>query len=320
MHAQRRITMAQWGLALFGCGNLAIALWLAMVQQQPIAAVALTLCTLGMGLLSRYPRPDLASQPDFHSPSPPLTTPTLVSSTSSLPATPTLLPLAERHQAQAAKLNSAMARLQELAEKLATTGQKAAQCQHTHGRTAIETLPPVAAVRQLGEVMQQAHGQLEANARQIGPTVALISTIAKRTHMLALNATIEATHAGEHGRGFAIVAAEVKKLAQQTAEAVAALGDQGKVLGQLTDRIDTAAQPLPDIAQRLATAHQGSADFAHQMAALLDHAEADSINLQQQLRTVYDDLAHLLVTTEEICTAALGRSDPSPYLAQRDVA
>lgn len=80
----------------------------------------------------------------------------------------------------------------------------------------------VADVMQTDETMRS----LDDVAQRVGEVVELIADIAEQTNLLALNATIEAARAGEAGRGFSVVANEVKNLANQTAAATEEVGQQ----------------------------------------------------------------------------------------------
>jgi methyl-accepting chemotaxis protein len=81
--------------------------------------------------------------------------------------------------------------------------------------------------------------ELSQAAGRIGDVVKLITAIAEQTNLLALNATIEAARAGEAGRGFAVVASEVKALAVQTAKATGDIGTQ--ISGMQTATEDSVA-------------------------------------------------------------------------------
>jgi methyl-accepting chemotaxis protein len=141
-----------------------------------------------------------------------------------------------------------------------------------------------------------------AAMKQIANKINFIDEIAYKTHLLSLNAGIEAARAGEHGRGFSVVAAEVRKLAENsraTAREIDELAtnsvDVAEDAGRLLKKIVPSIRKTADLVQAIAVATGEQAGGVEQITSAMSHLDKtmqENVLASEDLAVTSEQLAH----------------------------
>jgi methyl-accepting chemotaxis protein len=165
---------------------------------------------------------------------------------------------------------------------------------------------------------------LSAASADIGKVVQLIQAIAEQTNLLALNATIEAARAGEAGKGFAVVASEVKQLATQTSKATEEISGRIHAVQGATDQavaaidnVDKTIARMNEIGARIAAAVEEQGAATSEISRAGRHAAEQTEQLAASLVRLLEAANETSTSSELVVASASGLSDQAAALKRQ---
>jgi methyl-accepting chemotaxis protein len=171
----------------------------------------------------------------------------------------------------------------EATQRMAETATQVAGRSTEGGQVVAQT---ISQIEQIADAVQQSAdkvGELGRKSDEIGQIIAVINDIADQTNLLALNAAIEAARAGEHGRGFAVVADEVRKLAERTTQATEQVGTSIREIQGETGAAVTNMQAGRDKVQAGVDFARRAGDALSSIVAAAEQQSAATIEIAQSI-------------------------------------
>jgi len=188
----------------------------------------------------------------------------------------------------ATAMNEMTATVHEVARNTAAAASAASQADQEVGNGSQVVKQTIASIGKLADEVRKgadAIGRLETDSNNIGAVLDVIKGIAEQTNLLALNAAIEAARAGEQGRGFAVVADEVRTLAQRTQSST-------REIQQMIEKLQDGAKEAVRVMHESRTQAEASVAQAGQAGRSLD-------SIRKAVSTIHDMSTQIASAAEE---------------------
>ena len=229
-----------------------------------------------------------------------------------------------------AKANQSLDTTKESVDSVAVAATQMAAVAQSGGQAVKETVSSMESIREQVSTTAQKVRDLDEKGQQIGQIVSTIQAIAEQTNLLALNAAIEAARAGEHGRGFAVVADEVRKLAEQSSSATKEIGaliesvrstvtNTVEAIEQAQGRVDAGTKQSQSAGESLKEIVTSASKVAEQLADAA-HAASDLEKAMADVRSATERTAELTATVSQDSISVSGAIEEVASISQETAA
>jgi methyl-accepting chemotaxis protein len=223
-------------------------------------------------------------------------------------------------QEQAGAVTETVAVVEELAQMSTQAAQRAQSAAETarrsdaigqDGRRAVErAVSTMSAAKDQADSVAESIVRLAEQTQAVGDIIGLVNDISDQTNLLALNAAIEASRAGEHGKGFSVVAAEVKSLAEQAKKATV---EVRRILGEIQKMATQSVLSTEQYSKSMAQASEAAlsaGDTIRALAAAIaeltetsSHISATALQQAQGLGQINQAMRDVKQTTDQTVSA-----------------
>ncbi len=156
-----------------------------------------------------------------------------------------------------------------------------------------KTSEEIKVIEDSAEKLLQIMTELEQSSEEIGNIVNIIKEIAEQTNLLALNATIEAARAGEHGKSFAVVAGEIRKLAEKTDSST---GEIAQFIHRIQSIVDDAKKAVEETNAKMAE----GVELSEKASEFLEEISKKAEDLQTMIHQIASATEEMSTVTDQI--------------------
>jgi len=207
------------------------------------------------------------------------------------------------------KISQEMEEMNARSKTLQRTSEKTTQKANDGDALISDSMQQMERIHEESTHLVHAMNELREKSNLINDIITIITTISEQTNLLALNASIEAARAGEQGKGFAVVAEEIRRLAEQTAEATHEISDLiHDIQTGTTEVVDRTKGSAESVTSGTTIIEQAGESF-YDIKSSINQVDEDMNRMNESIANVSNEIENIVESMHEIETISTSNVD-----------